>query len=99
MKQQVALTDDQITKIVTKVLHHEFKGLGLEHVVVNSGEDFDGDSIIRVNAKLKTGTAPAERLARALSDIRSELIDRGEDRFVFLSSAQPDDEFIEEDLE
>lgn len=99
MTQQAVMTDDQITEIVTKVLRREFKGLGLERVLVNSEEDFDGDSIIRVNAKLKDGTAPADRLAKALHDIRSELIDRGEDRFVFLSSAQPDVEFIEEDVE
>jgi hypothetical protein len=93
------MTDDEITKIVTKVLRREFKGLGLERVLVGSEEDFDGDSIIRVNAKLKSGTAPAERLAKALHDIRSELIARGEGRFVFLSSAQPDVEFVEEEVE
>lgn len=99
MKQQVAMTDDEIAKVVTSVLRRDFEDLGLERVLVTSEEDFDGDSIIRVNAKLKTGSAPAERLAKALHDIRSELIDRGEDRFVFLSSAQPDDEFIEDDVE
>lgn len=99
MKQQTALTDDEVAKIIRKILSREFKDLGFEHVAVNSEEDFDGDSIIRVNAKLKSGTAPAERLSKALHNIRSELIDRGEDRFVFLSSAQPDDEFIEEDVE
>jgi hypothetical protein len=93
------MTDDEIGKIVSKILRREFKGLGFEHAAVASDVDFDGDPIIRVNARLKSGRAPALRLAKALQEIRSELIKLGEDRFVFLSSAQPDDEFVEEDVE
>lgn len=98
MKQQTAMTDDEIRRIVMKVLRREFKGLGFEDAEVYSDEDFDGASIIRVDARLKTGRAPIKRLTNALHEIRSELIEKGEDRFVFLSSA-PDDEFVDEDVE
>lgn len=92
------MTDEEIRKVVTKVLRRSFKGLGLERVTVISENDFDGDPIIRVNARLRTGLAPAQRLVNALHEIRSELIGKGEDRFVFLSSAQPDEENVEEEV-
>lgn len=97
MNQQAVMTDDEIKKVVTKVLRREFKGLGLENVTVKSEEDFDGASIIDVNARLKSGLAPVERLTNALNEVRSELIARGEERFVFLSTAQPD--LVEEEAE
>lgn len=92
MNQQTLLDDAEIAKIVGKVLRKEFKGLGLEAVTTRSEEDFDGASVIRVDVRLKSGRAPVDRLMSALSEVRSQLIASGEDRFVFLSSARPEDE-------
>lgn len=92
MTQHTLLDDAEIAKIVGRVLRKEFKGLGLEQVTTRSDEDFDGGSIIRVDVRLKSGPAPVDRLMSALSEIRSHLIANGEDRFVFLSSARPEDE-------
>jgi hypothetical protein len=88
MKQRTAMTDDEIRKIVMKVLRREFKGLGFEDAEVYSEEDFDGASIIRVAARA-TRPVPVARLTSALHELRSQLIDRGEERFVFLDALNP----------
>ncbi len=99
MKQQAALTDDEIATVATQVLRREFKGLGFEDAVVKSEEDFDGASIIRVAAHA-THPVPVSRLTNALHEIRSQLIDRGEDRFVFLDALDPrKDTPVDEDVE
>jgi hypothetical protein len=99
MTQQTMLTDGEIAKIADKVLRREFKGLGLERLDIRSEDDFDGESIIRIDARLRSGRAPVERLTHALDELRSELIAKGEHRFVFLSSAQPDPEPAEHEPE
>ena len=99
MKQQVAMTDDQIATVATEILKRAFKELGFEDAVVRSEEDFDGASIIRVEAHA-THPVPVKRLTTALHEIRSRLIDRGEDRFVFLDALDPHGVVpIDEDVE
>lgn len=92
------MTDEEVSKIISKVLRREFKDLGFRSAVVTSDADFDGSPIIRATARLEGGRAPADRLAKALHDIRSELVRKGDNRFVFLSSAQPKDEFVDEEI-
>lgn len=93
------MTDDEINKIVYKLLGEQFKAFGFEHSTVKTEEDFDGSSIIRVTAHLKDGDVPSEKLTEALHDIRSQLLRNGEERFVFLNSKSPEDEVVDEDVE
>ena len=95
------MTDDEINGIVSELLRKRFADIGFERSTVESEQDFDGSSILRVTAHFKTRGVPSDRLIDALHDIRSELIRRGEDRFVFLDGAFPhdQDEFVDEDLE
>jgi len=95
------MTDDQINEVVSRLLHKYFEDLGFEHSTVESEQDFDGGSILRVSAHFKNGHVPTDRLIDAAHEIRSELIRRGEERFVFLDSAFPHDqnELVDEDLE
>jgi hypothetical protein len=95
------MTDDEINEVVWKLLKKLFEDLELEYSTVESEEDFDGSSILRVKAHFRRGEVPTERLISALHDIRSALIDRGEERFVFLDSEFPhdQDEFADDDLE
>jgi len=95
------MTDDEINGVVSRLLHKHFEDLGFEYSTVESEQDFDGSSILRVTAHFKNGHVPVDRLIDAGHDIRSELIRRGEERFVFLDSAFPhdQDEFADEDLE
>lgn len=92
------MTDTEIGKLITKRLRQSFKGTDFESASVNSEEDFDGSSVIRVIARFKKEGVPAKRLADALHQIRMELLEHGEDRFVFLGTESPsDEEIVEED--
>jgi hypothetical protein len=93
------MTDDEINAVVSELLRSRFGGAGFEYSTVKSEEDFDGASILRVTAHFNNGELPTRRLIDANDDIRSELIRRGEERFVFLSSEFPHEEMIDEDLE
>lgn len=93
------MTDTEINKIVSKILRERFRNLGFQRSTVQSEQDFDGSSILRVRAHLKKEDAPSDRLTDALHRIRSELIKNGEDRFVFLSTESPHEEMIDEDVE
>jgi hypothetical protein len=92
------MTDDEISAVVSELLRSRFGDAGFEYSTVKSEEDFDGSSIPRVTARLKNGRPPANRLIDARHEIRSELIRRGEERFVFLSTEYPHEELIDEDL-
>jgi hypothetical protein len=95
------MTDDEINEVVSRLLHRHFENLGFEYSTVESEQDFDGGPILRVTAHFKNGRVPADRLIDAGHEIRSELIRRGEERFVFLDSAFPhdEDELVDDDLE
>jgi hypothetical protein len=93
------MTDDEINKIVSKLLRKRFKDIGFRRSSVESEQDFDGSAILRVTAHFGKGDAPSDRLTDALHDIRSELLRRGEERFVFLNSEYPQDDLVEEDVE
>jgi hypothetical protein len=93
------MTDDEINAVVSELLHRRYGDIGFERSTVKSEEDFDGSSILRVTARLKNGHPPANRLIDARHEIRSELILRGEERFVFLSTEYPHAAMIDEDLE
>lgn len=94
------MTDNEINAIVSNLLRARFENLGFDYSTVESEEDFDGSSILRVKAHFKDGEVPSEQLINALHDIRSTLIEQGEERFVFLSGAYPQDqEVVDEDVE
>ena len=95
------MTEDEINQIVSRLLRSRFADLGFDHSTVESEEGFDGSSNLRVMAHFSRGPVPTDRLIDAGHDIRSELIRRGEQRFVFLNSVLPQDqdELADEDLE
>jgi hypothetical protein len=93
------MTDDQINEVVSELLRRRFANAGFEYSTVNSEEDFDGSSILRVRAYFKNGDLPTRLLIDSIHDIRSELISRGEERFVFMTRKFPHEEVVDEDLE
>jgi hypothetical protein len=95
------MTDDEINEVVSTLLRRRFEDLEFDHSTVESEQDFDGSSILRVTAHLKGGEVSADRMIDARHAIRSELMKQGEERFVFLDSVFPHDldEFVDEDLE
>ena len=96
------MTDDEINAVVSELLRDRFLDAGFEYSSVKSEEDFDGASILRVTAHFNNGRVPTGRLIDAMRNIRSELIPRGEERYVFLDgkySDEDEDDEDEEDLE
>jgi hypothetical protein len=93
------MTDAEINEVVSNILRVRFKDLGFQHSTVESEQDFDGSSILRIKAHVKEFDVPSDRLTDALHEIRSRLLSNGEDRFVFLSSESPRKEMVDEDVE
>jgi hypothetical protein len=93
------MTDAEINKIAASILRERFKDLGFRHSTVQSEQDFDGGSILRIKAHLNKSDVPSDRLADAMHEIRSKLLDKDEDRFVLLSSESPEEETMDEDVE
>lgn len=94
-----AMTDAEISKIVSKLLRESLKDFGFKRAIVQSEQDFDDSSILRVTAYLEKYDVPANRLTDTLHEIRSALLSKGEERFVLLSSQSPEEEMIDEDVE
>jgi hypothetical protein len=95
------MTDAEIDEIVSALLRKRFADIGFERSSVQTEEDFDGSSVIRVTAQFNPSERVAERLIDARHEIRSELMRRGDERFVFLNSVFPHDhdQVIDDDLE
>lgn len=93
------MTDEEINKLVSKLLRERFKDKGFERSVVKSEEDFDGSSVLKVTAHFKKDNVSTERLTESLHEIRSKLLDQGEERFVFLNFRSPREETVDEDVE
>jgi len=83
------MTDGEINELATRILRDRLNQFGFAQVRVKSELDFDGTPIIRVIARYENGRVPTDKLIDSLDDIRTELIQRGEDRFVFLDSEYP----------
>ena len=81
------MTDQEIQEVVSNILRTRVPEAGFKGADVSSDIDFDGESIIRVTARYER--RPQERrdvLIGAVHDLRDALIDRGEERFVFLTN-------------
>ena len=90
------MTDQEISRIVSKVLRDRVPSAGFSHADVRSETDFDGGSVIRVTAHYEC--RPLDRpdiLVSAVHDIRAALIPLGEDRFVFLTNEVASEQELE----
>ena len=91
----------EIQKIAERVLKTELASSNILGCRVNAEEYFDGAEIIRVTAISEIPVDAARRRLAANTAIRDELLQRGDDRYVFLdievSSEQPDDEDCDEE--
>ncbi len=93
------MTDSEINDVVSRLLRERLKDFGFKHAIVQSEEDFDGSTVLRVTIDLSNWDVPPVRLSDALHEIRSTLLDKGEERFVLLSSQSPKEEMIDEDVD
>ena len=94
------MTDQEVSQIVHHVLRDRVPAANFMGADVWSDTDFDGDPIIRVTARhgYRPDTKP-DPLITAVHDLRSALIERGEDRFVFLTNEVADEQCIEEEVD
>ena len=93
------MKDDEIHELVSQLLRERFKDAGFQRSTVTAEQDFDGSPILRVLAYFDTPNVSSERLVETVDDIRSRLLERGEERFVLLTSKYPQNETVDEDLE
>ncbi len=95
-------TEAAIREIVSEVLRERFAELGLVNFDVDFEEDFDGDKIVRITAHFDRREDLGESLYDAADTIRLQLIDEGDDRFVFVrrdDPGSPDELEADEDTE
>jgi hypothetical protein len=83
------MTDNEIQEIVTRMLHERLNQFGFAQARVKSELDVDGFPLIRVTARYENGRVPTNKLIDSLDDIRHELLQQGEERFVLLDSEYP----------
>ena len=93
------MNDTDINKIVSKVLREKFKSAIFKNAKVESQEDFDGGSIIRITAFFKKDDVASDKMIEAMHGIRAELLKKGEERFVLLDGKYPHEENIDEEVE
>jgi hypothetical protein len=93
------MTDTEIEKIVSEILRRHLKQFGFQGAEVHSEIDFDGSPIIRVRALYSDENAPTGAITRSLHDIRNELLDRGEERFVVLEGQYLGAKAVDEDVD
>lgn len=88
------LTHDEIARIADEVLRATLGPLGYERAYVTDALDVDGEPSIQVVAHFRRGVLPADGKSAldALTQLRTELHERGEERFPFLRYDYPDDE-------
>ena len=87
------MTDSEVQTIATQIFIETLGSLGFERVEVTSGPDQDGDRSFFLEAFFKRGTR-IERvgtLVDARGALRDVMLDRGEERFPYVSYRIPDE--------
>jgi|SRR5271165_751483 len=83
------MTEAAIRQTVSDVLRGRFAKLGLLNSDIVFDEDYDGAKIVRVTAHFDRPQDVGESLFDAADEIRSRLIEGGDDRFVFVNRDYP----------
>lgn len=84
------LSNEEATRIVTDVLLATLSADMVIDTQIEFVDDFDGQPIIRVQAKLSKPVKESELLFKAADEMRDRLSARGDERFVFLQQASSD---------
>jgi hypothetical protein len=101
------VNNEETAKIVRDVLTERLSAQSLIDTQIDFVEDFDGEPIVRVTARLKEPVHESELLFQAADEIRDRLSIQGDNRFVFVQQAssdldrddQADEESAEGDLQ
>ncbi len=90
------LTRIEVDAIAKAVLSEKLSQDGFIGSDVWFEDDFDGEEIIRVKAKLEKHIDDVEKIMSSVSEIRLRLLDRDDDRFVFLDQSYPGSEILDQ---
>jgi ribosomal 50S subunit-associated protein YjgA (DUF615 family) len=101
------VNNEETARIVRDVLTERLSAQSLIDTQIDFVEDFDGEPIVRVTARLKEPVHESELLFQAADEIRDRLLTQGDKRFVFVQQAssdlgrddQADEESAEGDLQ
>jgi ribosomal 50S subunit-associated protein YjgA (DUF615 family) len=101
------VNNEETVRIVKDVLTERLSMQSLIDTQIDFVEDFDGEPIVRVTARLKEPIHESELLFQAADEIRDRLLSQGDKRFVFVQQAssgfgrddQADEESAEGDLQ
>ena len=84
----IYLKTEEVREIALPILMKRFETYGFQDAEIREEETFDGDPILRMVAHVKQ-QVPARTLIDANEDIHVSLREKGEERFVFLSTRRP----------
>ncbi|GEP05697.1 hypothetical protein [Methylobacterium oxalidis] len=93
------MTEREIESIVSNVLRARFPGGQYTGAAVRFDTDFDGAPIIRVTARYQTRPDSRTEIVRTVHAIRDALLDRGEERFVYLTNDIADERQAHADVD
>ena len=96
----VTLSDDEVEALLTSVIAEVFAEFGFKGATFQEEMDFDGEPIFRVVATVEQ-PVPAAKLMDAIAAVNRARREKGDDRFVNLSTAllNAPEEPPEEELE
>jgi hypothetical protein len=94
----MAMKDEQIAAMINDLLRTKLGHLGFDHAVVKSGRDHADEPALFIDAVFKPGSGPLDgpTFSGALRVLSDGLIERGDQRFPYLTSYYPDDEIAED---
>lgn len=95
------MTDQEITTVISRILKERLPPeAGFRGAEAVSDLDFDGDSIIRITAHYeRRPSIQPDPLLESVHMLRSALIEKGENRYIFLKNDVAEEQQIEEDLD
>lgn len=89
------LTVPEIEEIAVPTLARILDDFGFASVETTEDQDFDGESIIRMTAKVQS-RVPAKTVIDSLDAVRTELLRIGEERFVIFHTERPEDDELKQ---
>ena len=98
MSIKFALSDQEITEVVTKLLQNNYANKGFKSAIAQSAINFEGEPIISVHANYKDSSISTDLLESSYL-LENKLEELGEERSVFIYNHYDNEEKEEEEEE
>jgi ribosomal 50S subunit-associated protein YjgA (DUF615 family) len=83
------IPNTQVERIVSDIFKQRFANVGYLRSDVASDVDYDGSPIIRVTAHFAKAVTEFDAILASVNEIRTRLIQSGDERYVFLTPDYP----------